>query len=365
MNHCGQSQLFSYCWAKRMRRIAFAARHARAIETIRAGPDRRPGRPRRRPVYRSRPCSAIEIHYGVVREPWKTHVQSLSVCAVVSASHAERRAVTLRQKRFGGRPAYSRRRPASRILPPRPGFALGRSSADDRERDSRVVACRSPRRRRLVASRRRRAVHRLPPLRPAGACSSQVINGVRVLLGPTKSGSGRKANCFRRASISVRPACANSCSPRTRWPKTRKRASVRLRRSRATAWRVRRPKQFAETVTVRSPSRSTQRQSLEAHLEGRRHGQQTAIRLRLHEHAQSTGAGDIVGIARDGKELVEGRVADGELRAEDAVPSMRSRTQLPASGSISWPLRGKAPWRRAHDALLVAQHDMPLCVFPG
>ena len=95
----------------------------------------------------------------------------------------------------------------------------------------------------------------------------------------------------------------------------------------------------------------------EAHLEGRRHGQQPPSALRLHEHAQSTGAGDIVGIARDGKELVEGRVADGELCAEHAVhPAGRGQNGRVGQHLVAAAQNGAVAAR--HDALLVAQDDM-------
>ena len=72
---------------------------------------------------------------------------------------------------------------------------------------------------------------------------------------------------------------------------------------------------------------------VETDLEGGRHSQQPPAVLHLYEHPQPAAAGDVVGIARDGKELVEGRVADSELRAEDAVhPACRAEEIV--AGSI-------------------------------
>ena len=95
----------------------------------------------------------------------------------------------------------------------------------------------------------------------------------------------------------------------------------------------------------------------EAHLERRRHGQQPPSALRFHEHAQSAAAGDVVGVARDGQQLVKGRVADGELRAENAVhPAGRAQDRLVGQHRLAAAHEGAVTAR--DDALLVAQDDM-------
>ena len=73
-----------------------------------------------------------------------------------------------------------------------------------------------------------------------------------------------------------------------------------------------------------------------------------AIRRRgLDEDAQSARARDVVGIARDGKELVEGRVADRELRAEHAVhPRGGAQDRLVGQPSPA-PLRNERAMARA------------------
>ncbi len=95
----------------------------------------------------------------------------------------------------------------------------------------------------------------------------------------------------------------------------------------------------------------------EAHLESGRHGQQSPSVSGLDEHAQAARAGDVVGIARDGKQLVEGRVADRELRPEHpmhpcggAQNRLVGQDRLPAANE-----RAVAP---RHDALLLAQDNV-------
>ena len=96
---------------------------------------------------------------------------------------------------------------------------------------------------------------------------------------------------------------------------------------------------------------------VEAHLEGGRHGQQPPSVLRLHQHPQPAGAGDVVGIAGDGKELVERRIADGELRAEHAVhPRSRAQNRLVRQHLLAAAHQGAVAAR--YDALLLAQDDM-------
>ena len=58
---------------------------------------------------------------------------------------------------------------------------------------------------------------------------------------------------------------------------------------------------------------------VQAHLEGGGHGEQPPAPVQFRKYPQTAGPRNIVGIARDGKELVEGRVADGELSAEHPV----------------------------------------------
>src|SRR5262245_40873861 len=55
---------------------------------------------------------------------------------------------------------------------------------------------------------------------------------------------------------------------------------------------------------------------VEADLEGRRYGQQPPAAAGIDEDAQAARAGDVVGVARDREELVEGRVADRQLSPE-------------------------------------------------
>ena len=61
----------------------------------------------------------------------------------------------------------------------------------------------------------------------------------------------------------------------------------------------------------------------ESHLERRGNGQQTPAGSGVDQHPQATGPHDVVRIPRNREQLVERRVADGELRGEDAVHPAR------------------------------------------
>ena len=154
----------------------------------------------------------------------------------------------------------------------------------------------------------------------------------------------------------MRPAAPNSCSPRTRWPKTRKRHLGPSTRDAplhgglvAGNGRRDRDGSLAQPIDPAAVA--------EPHLEGGRDGQQPPSVLRLHQHAQSAGAGDVVGIARDGEELVERCVADGELRAEHAMhPCRRAQNCLVRQHLLAAAHeRTVAP---RDDALLLAQDDV-------
>ena len=102
----------------------------------------------------------------------------------------------------------------------------------------------------------------------------------------------------------------------------------------------------------------------EADLERGRNAQQPPPTPCVHEHAQPAVADDVVGIARDGEELVKRRVADGELRAEHAVhPSGGAQGRFVGQHRLAAAQQGAVT---AHDeALLVAQDDMAAMGLPG
>ena len=83
-----------------------------------------------------------------------------------------------------------------------------------------------------------------------------------------------------------------------------------------------------------------------AHFERRRHGEPPPSVGPNDEDSEAVPAHDVVGVARNGKELVKRRVADVSWAAK--TPCIQAVAHKVSSvGSISAPLRSIAPWRRA------------------
>src|SRR5208337_4223072 len=98
MNHCGQSPLFSYCWAKRMRRIPLAGSSCSSDSSNSMGPWQTSRTPQAPPAYCSRPCGAVRCTIASCASHGKM-ASIASTSAPPSALLMRMPRVTLRQKR--------------------------------------------------------------------------------------------------------------------------------------------------------------------------------------------------------------------------------------------------------------------------
>ena len=97
----------------------------------------------------------------------------------------------------------------------------------------------------------------------------------------------------------------------------------------------------------------------EPHFETRRQGQQPPRAVDFGQHAKPAGARDVVGIARDGKELVKRCVADGELRRENPVHPARCAKRAVARQKVLAAADDRSV-AASHEAILLTQHGMPV-----
>ena len=95
----------------------------------------------------------------------------------------------------------------------------------------------------------------------------------------------------------------------------------------------------------------------EAHLERRRHCQQPPAVAAIDQRTQAARPHDVVGIARNREELVEGRVADRQLRAEHPMHPARD-TQRRVVGQHGLAGAQQRAVTARHHPLLVTQHDV-------
>jgi hypothetical protein len=100
------------------------------------------------------------------------------------------------------------------------------------------------------------------------------------------------------------------------------------------------------------------------HLEGGGDRRQTPPVANINEHPQAAAAGDVVRIARDGKELVKRRVADGQFGSEHAVHRAGSAEHvLGRQHGVAAAQERAVPPR--HEPLLVTQNDMAIVAPSG
>ena len=192
----------------------------------------------------------------------------------------------------------------------------------------------------------------------SGRARDEVIDGIRVALAPEPVRIRAEGNALRSAVDFDAPGMGQVVLTENEMAKHQEAARLALNLDRALqrgviTGRYDMHADGATCVTVLPAAIA------EPHFEARWQREKFPRPIDFREHAKPAGAGNIVGIARDGKKLVKRRVADGELRCENAMhPACRAKNGIARQEVLTAADDGSvAP---SHHAVFLAQHGVPV-----